>query len=93
MQLPTWVELHLPPFNTPTSEPIWAGCSRCGRKIEFWGPRQEDERALGRFAVWHRRCRDPELVRTAVDAAAAEKAKRLARYGGSSSIVYVRKKG
>lgn len=76
MKLPDWVLLL---YSTPTSladqdEPTTrARCARCGREVTFTGPRQEDERALGRFAQWHRRCRDPELVRAAVAAALARR--------------------
>jgi hypothetical protein len=54
--------------------------------------RQDAEQSLGRFAVWHRRCPDPLVIRAAVEAAAAEKERRTRRFGGGASVVYVRKK-
>lgn len=70
VQLPDWVTLHAR-WEEPDSDEkgLCARCDRCGRTIRFYGPRQDDERALGQFALWHRRCQDRATIRASVRAA------------------------
>lgn len=65
VELPTWVELH----GLSSSAVPAVSCARCGKRTELVGTKQDAERELGRFVLWHRKCVDPALIRAAVDAA------------------------
>jgi hypothetical protein len=81
--LPDWVELRL--LSLPNGSGLeglqepHAVCKRCNKMLVFHGPRQEDERALGRFAAWHRRCVDPALIAEAVEQASVDRAAAVKR--------------
>jgi hypothetical protein len=59
--LPSWVSVTAVCFPHRAE----AACSRCGKVVKLDGAKADDERELGRFALWHRRCRDTAEVRRA----------------------------
>lgn len=85
--VPAWIELSL------GTSSIAAECSRCGR-AEAIGleVKRDAERSLGRFALFHARCRDPEEIRRAVAAARnrADEGRRRT-FDGAVPVIYVRR--